>query len=69
MKIAYRGQHGPRWMRNHVVINLTCSPRYLVVGAYKDRRHPMIRIYVPFVRLTVGRMNGHLSRTRWSDEG
>lgn len=42
-----------------VVLKLDTSLRYVVLGGYKDRQYPIIRIYpLPFVRVTVGKLNG-----------
>lgn len=36
-------------------MKIECSWRYCVMGIYKDRDKPVIRIYpVPFVRVTLG---------------
>jgi hypothetical protein len=41
------------------VLKIDLSFRYFVIGGYKDRKYPMIRIYPsPFVRVTFGKLNG-----------
>jgi hypothetical protein len=46
------------------VFKIELSPLFLAVGAYKDQGLPMVRVHVPFVRITVGRLNGRLVNTR-----
>jgi hypothetical protein len=45
-----------------IVFKVELSPLFLAVGAYKDQRIPMYRIHVPFVRVTIGKLNGILER-------
>jgi hypothetical protein len=35
-------------------MKLSFSFRYGVIGIYKDRSKPVVHLYVPFVRLTIG---------------
>lgn len=55
-------------MRDNLVFRVTFSPRYLVLGGYKDRHLPLVRLYpLPFTRVTVGRINRRLLRTPGSE--
>lgn len=35
-------------------MKLSFSFRYGVAGIYKDRNDPVVHIYIPFTRLTIG---------------
>lgn len=40
------------------VFKVEFSVFFLAIGAYKDQGIPMYRIHLPFVRVTVGKLNG-----------
>lgn len=45
-----------------IVFKIELSLLFFAVGAYKDQGIPMYRIHLPFVRITIGRLNGRLSK-------
>lgn len=40
------------------VLKVELSALFLALGAYKDQGIPMYRIHLPFVRVTIGKLNG-----------
>ena len=42
-------------------IKLDFSPRYWVVGLYRDRNYPRVRLYLPLVRLSIGKNVGWIN--------
>lgn len=47
---------------NTTVLKVELSPLFFALGAYKDQGFPMWRIHLPFVRVTVGKLNGRLAK-------
>jgi hypothetical protein len=45
-----------------IVFKIELSALFFAVGAYKDQRVPMYRIHIPFVRVTIGKLNGRLAK-------
>lgn len=44
------------------VLKIELSFLFFAVGAYKDQGLPMYRIHFPFIRVTVGKLNGRLAK-------
>ena len=51
-------------------MKLDFSIRYGIMGIYKDRDHPVVRIYpLPFIRITLGGTDNIARFKRWWYEG